>query len=161
MSITTQKITPFLWFDKDAEEAINFYTSIFPNSSVKQLKRWPEGGPFPANTIQMAVFELDGLTFNAFDAGPQFQFTEAISFFITCKNQEEVDHYWEKLSGNGGKELMCGWVKDRFGISWQVVPEIVSEKMTSGDPLKLGKMMQALSKMKKLDVLELENAYNQ
>lgn len=159
-TLKNQRITPFLWFDHHAEEAINFYVSIFPNSEVKKLKKWPEGGPFPAETVQMAIFVLDGLSFHAFDAGPQFKFTEAISLFVTCKDQQEVDHYWEKLT-DGGEESMCGWLKDKFGVSWQIVPEFVADKAANGEPTRIANMMQALGQMRKLDIAELERAYNQ
>ncbi len=160
MSISKQKITPFLWFDQEAEEAINLYTSIFPNSEIRQLTRWPEGGPFPAGTVQTGTFVLDGVQFHAFDAGPQFKFNEAISLFVTCKGQKEVDYFWDKLTANGGEESMCGWLKDKFGVSWQIVPEFVAEKLANGDPVRLGNMSQALYQMKKLIIADLEKAYN-
>ena len=156
-----QKITPFLWYDNQAEEAINLYVSVFPNSEIRLLKRWPEGGAFPAGTIQTATFVLDGVQFHAFDAGPQFQFNEAISLFVTCKDQEEVDYYWNKLTADGGNESMCGWLKDKFGLSWQIVPGFILEKMENGDPVRVGNMMQAVWNMKKLIVADLEKAYNQ
>jgi predicted 3-demethylubiquinone-9 3-methyltransferase (glyoxalase superfamily) len=293
------KITPFLWFDNQAEKAVNFYTSIFPNSEILQLKKWPEGGPYSSDSIQLGSFILDGVKFHAFDAGPQFKFNpsisffvvcetaaevnklwagfieggkalmaldsypwserygwltdqfgvswqlmkgklaevgqritpllmfsgsqkgraeeaikfymsvfenssldgiakygpevpanegmvmhgqgklmgqtfmvmdsgedndhpfnEAISFFTSCKDQQEVDYYWNRLTADGGSESMWGWLKDKFGVSWQIVPELVAEKMTSGDPDKLEKMFQALLQMKKLIVADLEKAYN-
>ncbi|SMD33079.1 Glyoxalase superfamily enzyme, possibly 3-demethylubiquinone-9 3-methyltransferase [Reichenbachiella faecimaris] len=158
--LKNQKITPFLWFDKNSEEAIHLYTSIFPNSEIKQLKKWPANGPYPAETIQMATFLLDGVQFHAFDAGPQFKFNEAISLFVTCRDQQEVDHYWERLTADGGRESMCGWLKDKFGISWQIVPEFLIEKLSKGDPTKVNHMTQALYQMKKLIVADLEKAYN-
>lgn len=297
---TSQNITPFLWFDNQAEEAINFYVSIFSDSEILQLKKWPEGGPFPPDTIQSGSFILEGVQFFAFDAGPQFQFNpsisffvvceteadvdelwsklieggeplmpldhypwskrygwltdqfglswqlmkgkleevgqritplllftgaqkgkaeeaikfymtvfenssldgiakygpevpanqgmvmhaqgklmgqtfmvmdsgedddhpfnEAISFFIHCKDQKEVDYYWNKLTADGGSESMCGWLKDKYGVSWQIVPESIMDKLTSGDPAKTANMMRALGQMRKLDVEVLENAYNQ
>lgn len=157
----SQKITPFLWFDKEAEEAMNFYTSTFPNSKITQLKKWPEGGPFPAGTVQSGSFILDGVQFHAFDAGPQFTFNESISFFVTCKDQKEVDYYWEKLTEDGGSEGKCGWLKDKFGVSWQIVPEFIAEKVEHGEPARVGQMMQALSQMEKLVIADLETAYNQ
>ncbi len=294
-----KKITPFLWFDHQAEEAMNFYTAIFPNAEITSLKRWPEGGPFPAGTVQMGSFVLDGVQFYAFDAGPEYQFNpsisfmvnchtedeieklwqklseggsalmpldkypfsekygwmvdqygvswqlilangkapqkimpcmlfvgdnvgkaeeamhlytavfqqsnireiarygvgqepdkegtvafadfalenqlfaamdsaqhhaftfnEAISLFVSCKDQEEVDNYWEKLSADGS-EGPCGWLKDKFGVSWQIVPKFISDKMSSGEPKRIQSMMQALSQMKKLDIAALETAYHQ
>lgn len=292
-------ITPLLWFDNQAEKAINYYTSIFANSEILHLKNWPEGGPFPSDTIQSGSFKLDGVKFHAFDAGPQFKFNpsisffvvceteaevnklwagfieggkalmpldsypwserygwltdqfgiswqlmkgkleevgqkitpllmfsgsqkgraeealrfymsvfenssldgiakygpeipgnegmvmhaqgrlmgqtfmvmdngedndlpfnEAISFFVSCSDQQAVDYYWDKLTADGGSESMCGWLKDKFGVSWQIVPEFILDKMTNGDPAKVGNMMQALGKMKKLVVADLKQAYN-
>ncbi len=154
-----QKITPFLWFDDHAEQAISYYVSVFPRSSIGSMRYWGEGDPFPKGNVQSAVFVLDGLTFYAFDAGPQFQFTEAISFFVSCVDQKEVDYYWERLS-DGGSEAQCGWVKDKFGLSWQVVPDYLSSKMSDGDPAKVQQMMGALMGMKKIDIARLEEAYN-
>lgn len=158
---TTQGIIPFLWFDGRAEEAMNFYTSVFPDSKIKALKKWGQGGPFPADQVMMGSIEINGLTMHMFDAGPMFQFTEAVSFFVSCKNQEEVDHYWNTLTSNGGEESMCGWLKDKFGLSWQIVPDVISEWFKSGDPKRVGQMFQALGQMRKLDIAELERAYNQ
>lgn len=156
----SQKITTFLWYDNRAEEAIRFYTSIFPNSEITSLKQWPEGGSFPSTTLQFGIFKLDGVTFYAFDAGPQFKFNEAISLFVTCKDQQEVDYYWTKLSSDGGSEGPCGWLQDKFGLWWQIVPEFISQKLADGEPAKIQKMMEALMQMKKLDVARLEQAYN-
>lgn len=158
--VNTQKITPFLWFDKQAEEAMNLYTSIFPNSEITHIKHWPEGWPYPKGTVQMGSFVLDGINFHAFDAGPQFKFNEAISLFVTCKDQAEIDFYWEQLTSDGGEESMCGWLKDKFGVSWQIVPEFIGEKMANGDSQRIGNMMQALGQMRKLIVADLEKAYN-
>jgi len=154
-----QKITPFLWFDGKAEEAVNFYASTFKNSKVTNLKHWGEGSPFPKDQVMAATVELDGIQFHAFDAGPQFKFTEAISFFVTCKDQEEVDYYWEKLSA-GGEESQCGWLKDKFGVSWQVVPTALNELMFAKDAEKAQRVMMALMKMKKIIVADLQNAYD-
>src|SRR3979490_1428739 len=110
-----QRITPFLWYDGKAEEAVKLYTSVFKNSKIIELSYWPEGGSYPSNQVMNATFELDGQRFFAFDAGPMFKFTEAISFFVNCETQEEIDHYWNSLTGNGGEESMCGWLKDKFG----------------------------------------------
>jgi len=160
MSVTkNQNIVPFLWFDNRAEEAIRFYTELFPNSRILELKKWDEGSGFPATSIMMGTFIIDGLQVYAFDAGPHFKFNESVSFFVECKTQAEIDNYWYKLL-EGGKESQCGWLKDKFGFSWQIVPSFIAEKLTNGEPARIGQMMQALSKMKKLDMAELENAYN-
>lgn len=157
---TPQNIVPFLWYDNKAAEAMNLYTSLFPNSKIISAKKWGPGSPFGADNIMMGVIEIDGLRVSMFDAGPQFKFTEAFSFFVTCKDQQEVDKYWNKLTSDGGEESMCGWLKDKFGLSWQIVPKFLSEKLTNGDPKRTGQMMQAMMKMKKLVVAELEAAYN-
>lgn len=155
---SSQKITPFLWFDGQAEAAMKFYTSIFPNSKITALVPWGEGTPFPADWVLNGTMILNGLQIHAFDAGPDFKFNEAISFYISCKDQQEVDYYWNALT-EGGSEQPCGWVKDRFGLSWQVVPAMIGEKIRNGDPEKVGRMMQALLQMKKLDIAVLEAAY--
>jgi predicted 3-demethylubiquinone-9 3-methyltransferase (glyoxalase superfamily) len=158
---TTQGITPFLWFDGRAEEAMNFYTALFPDSKIKMLKKWGDGGPFQADQVMMGTIEIKGLTLHMFDAGPMFKFTEAVSFFVSCKNQEEIDHYWDTLISGGGQESQCGWLKDKFGLSWQIVPAMLSERFASGDPKRTGQMFQAVMGMRKLDIAELERAYNQ
>lgn len=156
---SNQKIMPFLWFDGQAEEAMNLYTTIFPNSKVNFVRRWPEGGPFPAGTIMAASIVINGLTVNLFDAGPMFKFNESVSFFVLCETQEEIDRYWERLC-EGGQESQCGWLKDKFGFSWQIVPTVLNEKLQHGDPVRYQQMMQALMGMRKLDIAELEAAYN-
>jgi predicted 3-demethylubiquinone-9 3-methyltransferase (glyoxalase superfamily) len=158
---SNQHITPFLWFDGKAEEAMRFYTSIFPNSSITALKHWGEGTPFPANWVMMGSIAIDGLNIHLFDAGPQFKFNESFSLFVSCKTQEEIDNYWTKLTSDGGSESQCGWLKDKFGLSWQIVPAMLQEKLTAGDPKRIGQMTQALYQMKKLNIAELEKAYNQ
>lgn len=155
-----QKITPFLWFDGRAEEAVKFYASIFKNSKITSIKYWDEGSPFPKDQVMTATVELDGIQFHAFDAGPQFKFTEAISFMVDCEDQKEVDHYWEKLTSGGGQESMCGWLKDKFGVSWQIVPKALPKLMNDKDPAKAGRVMQAMMKMKKIIVADLEKAYD-
>ncbi|PHN06646.1 VOC family protein [Flavilitoribacter nigricans] len=155
---TSQKIKPFLWFDGQAEKAMEFYTAIFPNSQITTLKRWGKGSDFPAEWVMNGSMILDGLQIHAFDAGPQFKFTEAISFFVSCEDQEEVNHYWNALTA-GGKEEPCGWLKDQFGLSWQIVPKMLGERLQNGDPARVGKMMQALMQMKKLEIADLEAAY--
>jgi predicted 3-demethylubiquinone-9 3-methyltransferase (glyoxalase superfamily) len=158
---TTQGITPFLWFDGRAEEAMNLYTRVFPNSRIKTLKRWGEGSHAPAEQVMMGTIEINGLTMTMFDAGPMFKFTEAVSFFVSCKNQEEIDHYWNSLIADGGEESQCGWLKDKFGLSWQIVPAMLTERFASGDPKRTGQMFQVVMGMRKLDIAEMERAYNQ
>lgn len=155
-----QKITPFLWYDGKAEEAVKFYTSIFKNSKIIALTYWGEGTLFPKDQVKTAVFELDGVQFYAFDAGPQFKFTEAISMFVDCKNQEEVDYFWEKLSA-GGEKSMCGWLKDKFGISWQIIPRTLMEFMADKDPERAKRTMTAMMKMSKIIVADLQKAYDE
>jgi len=155
-----QKITPFLWFDNNAEEAMNYYISIFQNSKVLGVSRYGDAGPGPKGTVMVASFEINGQKFTALNGGPRFKFTEAISFVIDCKSQEEVDHYWYKLS-EGGEESMCGWLKDKYGLSWQVVPDKLIELMQDKDPKKAGNVMQAMLKMRKIDISVLQKAYDQ
>ena len=154
-----QKITPFLWFASQAEDAANFYVSIFENSSVKAVSRYGEAGPGPRGTAMTVQFELDGQQFLALNGGPRFTFTQAISFVINCDTQEEVDRYWDALSA-GGREDQCGWVTDRFGLSWQVVPTALGKLMADKDASKAGRVMQAMLQMKKMDIGKLEAAAN-
>jgi len=153
-----QKITPFLWFDNNAEEAVNFYTSIFKNSKVGRIARYGDAGPGPKGTVMVVAFTLDGQEFTALNGGPLFKFTEAISFVVNCETQEEVDRFWAKLS-EGGKEVQCGWLKDRYGLSWQIVPTILSKLLTDPDPEKSQRVMKAMLKMIKIDIRALEQAY--
>lgn len=155
-----QKVTPFLWFDDNAEEATNFYVSIFKNSKVLSVVRYGEAGPGVAGTVMTIVFRLDGQEFIALNAGPQFTFSEAISFVIDCQTQEKVDQFWEKLS-EGGEKGQCGWLKDKFGLSWQVVPTVLGELMQDDDPEKVNRVMQAMLQMTKLDIATLEHAAEQ
>jgi predicted 3-demethylubiquinone-9 3-methyltransferase (glyoxalase superfamily) len=152
-----QKITPFLWFDSQAEEAAAFYTSIFPNSKVEKVIRYGEAGPGPAGSAMTVQFQLERQTFIALNGGPHFHFTEAISFVANCQTQEEVDSYWEKLS-SGGAEVHCGWVKDKFGLSWQIVPTVLPELLNDPDPEKSQRVMKAMLTMKKLDIRALQQA---
>ncbi len=156
-----QTISPFLWFDGKAEEAIRLYTSVFKNSKIISINYWAEGSPFPKDQVMTGVFELDGLRFYAFDAGPQFKFTEATSFFVNCETQEEVDHYWNSLTADGGQESRCGWLKDKFGLSWQIIPSVLMKLMGDKDPARAGSVMQAMMQMKKIIIADLEKAYNQ
>ena len=152
-----QKITPFLWFDNQAEEAMNFYVSVFKDSKVLSISRYGEGAPVPAGTVMTASFLIEGQQFTALNGGPLFSFTEAISFVIHCQTQEEVDHYWEKLT-EGGEEVQCGWLKDKFGVSWQVVPEALGRLLNNPDPNKAQRAMQAMFAMKKIDISQLQEA---
>ena len=154
-----QKITPFLWFDRQAEEAANFYTSIFKNSKIVKVARYGEAGPGPKGTAMTVVFQLEGQDFIALNGGPHFKFNEAVSFSIECQTQQEVDEFWSKLTSGGGQESQCGWLKDRFGLSWQVVPTILGQLLS--DPKKSESVMAALLKMKKLDIEGLKQAYEQ
>ena len=154
-----QKISPFLWFDNQAEEAAKLYTSIFKNSKVGTVVRYGDAGPGPTGSVMTVAFELEGLEFTAINAGPQFKFTEAISFVVDCKSQEEVDEYWAKLS-KGGEEGNCGWLKDKFGLSWQIVPSVLPELVSDPDPEKAGRVMQAMLKMSKIDIAALKRAYD-
>jgi predicted 3-demethylubiquinone-9 3-methyltransferase (glyoxalase superfamily) len=155
-----QKITPFLWFDDKAEEAMNFYVSIFRNSKVLTVTRYGEAGPGPKGTVMTAVFQLDGQEFVALNAGPRFKFTEAISFVVNCETQEEVDEFWEKLS-EGGEKSRCGWLKDKYGLSWQVVPTVLGELFQSKDAEKSERVMKAMLQMDKIDIKTLKQAYEQ
>ena len=151
------KITPFLWFDSQAEEAAQFYTSIFPNSRIVSTTRYGEGAPMPKGGVMTVVFELDGQRFIALNGGPLFKFNESVSFTVDCKTQQEVDEYWAKLTA-GGQESQCGWLKDKFGLSWQIVPTVLGELLSDPDPKKAKRAMQAMLKMKKLDVAALKRA---
>jgi predicted 3-demethylubiquinone-9 3-methyltransferase (glyoxalase superfamily) len=156
-----QKITPFLWFNDQAEEAMNFYTSIFKNSKIGSVSRYGEAGPGSKGQVMTASFQLDGQEFIALNGGPQFKFTEAISFLINCETQEEVDYYWEKLLAGGGEESQCGWLKDRFGLSWQVIPITLSKFLADKNPAKAQRVMQAMLRMKKIIIADLKKAYEQ
>lgn len=153
-----QKITPFLWFDNNAEQAMNFYTSIFKNSKVLTVSRYPEGSPGPAGQVMTAEFELEGQEFVLLNGGPRFQFTEAVSFVVNCETQEEVDYFWEKLS-EGGQKSRCGWLKDQFGLWWQVVPVILAELMGDKDPEKSKRVMQSMLTMDKIEIEPLKRAH--
>ncbi len=155
-----QKITPFLWFDNQAEEAMNFYVSVFKNSKVLSVNCYGEGAPAPKGTVMTANFQLDGQEFTALNGGPMFKFSPAISFVVHCETQAEVDEYWEKLSA-GGKENQCAWLEDKFGVSWQIVPNVLIELLSDPDPAKAGRVMQAMMQMTKIDISGLKRAYMQ
>jgi predicted 3-demethylubiquinone-9 3-methyltransferase (glyoxalase superfamily) len=154
------KITPFLWFDDQAEEAVNFYISVFKNSKIGDVRRYGDDVPGPKGKVMTMSFELDGQEFMALNGGPHFKFTEAISLFVYCENQEEIDRLWYTLSA-GGEESMCGWLKDKYGLSWQIVPTILDKLMSDPDPAKANAATQAMLKMQKLDIQALQDAYNQ
>ena len=156
-----QKISPCLWFDDQAEEAANFYVSIFKNSKILEVSRYGEAGPRPAGTVLTVAFELEGEEFLALNGGPEFNFTEAVSFTVHCETQEEVDHFWGKLTADGGEESMCGWLKDKYGLSWQIVPNALVEMLTDPDREKSNSVMQAMLQMKKIDIAGLKKAYDQ
>jgi len=151
------EISPCLWFDTDGEDAANFYVSVFPNSKILDVARYGESGPRDAGTVMTVSFELDGKKFTALNGGPEFSFTEAISFQVSCTSQDEVDAYWSKLS-DGGEEGPCGWLKDRFGVSWQIVPTALPELLLDADQEKAQRVMAAMLKMRKIDIGELERA---
>ena len=153
-----QKITPFLWFDGKAEEAMNFYISIFKNSKILSVTRYGEAGPGPKGTVMTAKFALNGQEFVALNGGPQFTFTEAISFVVNCETQQEVDELWEKLS-EGGQKSRCGWLKDKYGLSWQVVPTALVEMLQDKDAKKSNRVMQAMLQMNKIEIETLRRAY--
>ena len=159
-----QEITPCLWFDSNAEEAVNFYTSVFKKSKIGKISRYGEEGyeihGKPAGTVLTVEFELNGQSFTALNGGPVFKFNEAISFQVSCKSQKEVDYYWEKLS-EGGEKGQCGWLKDKYGVSWQIVPTVLGEMLQDKVTKKSERVMKALLQMKKLDIARLEEAYRQ
>ncbi len=155
------KITPFLWFDNNAEEAMNFYTSVFKNSKIISTSRYPDEVPGMGGLLMSATFQLEGQEFMVLNAGPQFKFTEAISFFVDCKTQAEVDELWNKLTADGGEEAPCGWLKDKFGLSWQIVPSVLGELLNDPDPVKSQRVLQAMLQMKKIDIAKLQQAYQQ
>ncbi|MGA9799831.1 MAG: VOC family protein [Terriglobales bacterium] len=153
-----KKITPFLWFDNNAEEAMNFYTSVFKHSKIGNVTRYLEGAPVPAGTFMTGTFEIEGQEFVVLNGGPNFRFNEAISFVVNCDSQQEVDEYWEKLTANGGQEVQCGWLKDKFGLTWQIVPTVLLELLADKDRKKAQRVMDAMLKMKKIDIAGLKQA---
>jgi predicted 3-demethylubiquinone-9 3-methyltransferase (glyoxalase superfamily) len=154
-----QKITPFLWFDGNAEEAMNFYVSIFKNSKVVSVRRYGDAGPGPKGSVMTATFQIEGQEFYALNGGPVYKFSPAISFFVDCKSQEEVDVLYDKLSAGGEKEP-CGWLRDKYGISWQIIPSALGKMLGDKDPRKASNVMQAMLQMKKIDIKKLEQAYD-
>ncbi|MBS1212561.1 MAG: 3-demethylubiquinone-9 3-methyltransferase family protein [Proteobacteria bacterium] len=155
-----KKITPFLWFDGKAEEAMNFYVSVFRNSKVGTVTRCGEAGPGPKGTVMSVTFQLEGQDFLALNGGPHFTFSPAISFFVNCETQEEVDYYWERLS-DGGEKQRCGWLKDKYGLSWQIIPSALGEMLHDPDPAKAARVMQSMMQMEKIEIGGLRHAYEQ
>jgi predicted 3-demethylubiquinone-9 3-methyltransferase (glyoxalase superfamily) len=153
-----QKISPYLWFDQNAEEAVELYTSLFEDSRVLEIARWGEGSPGPTGKVMNITFELAGQRYYALNGGPEFKFTPAVSFFVSCETQEEVDKYWNALLAGGGKPTQCGWLEDRFGLSWQIVPAVLMELLQDKDPARAARTMQAMLKMQKLDIAALKKA---
>ena len=158
MQTSPQTITPCLWFDTEGEAAAQHYTSIFPNSKIVSIGRYSEAGPRPAGDVMIVEFELDGQRFTALNGGPEFKHSEAISFQIACETQDDVDYYWDKLTADGGEESVCGWLKDKFGVSWQVVPNVVARLLGDADPERAKRVTEAIFKMRKIDIAELERA---
>src|SRR5207249_9973598 len=159
MTIIAQKITPFLWYDNQAEEAMNFYVSIFKNSRVLGVTRYGKSGPGPEGSVLTAAFELEGQKFTALNGGPRFKFNESVSFVVNCETQQEVDYFWEKLTADGGEESQCGWLKDKFGVSWQVVPTVLIDMLHDKDSEKSERVTAAMLQMKKIDTEKLKAAY--
>lgn len=155
-----QKITPMLWYDNNAEEAVNYYVSVFKDAKIITTARYGKNAPMPEGTVMTMEFELFGQRFVALNAGPHFKFNEAVSFVVYCETQEEVDKYWNELTSNGGQESMCGWLKDKFGLSWQITPTIMSKLMSGADAKKSGAAMKAMMTMNKLDIKALQDAYD-
>jgi predicted 3-demethylubiquinone-9 3-methyltransferase (glyoxalase superfamily) len=155
-----EKITPFLWFDSNAEEAMNFYVSIFKNSKILSVARYGDAGPGPKGTVMAATFQLEGQRFQALNGGPKYKFTPAISLFVNCETQQEVDELWAKLLAGGGREDQCGWLQDRFGLSWQIIPTLLPKLLSDKDPKKTSRVMKAMLQMKKIDINGLQQAYD-
>ena len=154
-----QKLTPFLWFDDQAEQAANFYTSIFSDSNVRNITRYPEGGPRPAGSVMTVEFQLEGQDYIALNGGPIFKLNEAFSISVNCSTQEEIDYFWQELSADGGETGPCGWLKDKFGLSWQVNPRVLAEMLQDKDAAKAERVMKAMMEMEKIDISDLKKAY--
>ena len=154
------KISPCLWFDREAEQAMNFYLSVFKNGKAGEILRYGEGAPMPAGTVLTATFEIEGVSFIALNGGPHFKFNEAISLSIDCQSQDEVDYYWDALTADGGQPSQCGWLKDKFGVSWQIVPDVLPRLLTDPDPARANRAMQAMMTMKKIIIADIEAAAN-
>lgn len=155
-----QKITPFLWFDGNAEEAMNLYVSVFKNSKIVNVRRYGDAGPGPKGTVMTGTFQIEGQEFHALNGGPKYKFTPAISLFVSCETQQEVDELWEKLSAGGHKDR-CGWLQDKFGLSWQIIPSVLGKMLGDKDPAKANRVMQAMLQMDKIDIKKLKQACDQ
>lgn len=155
-----QKITPFLWFNTNAEEAVNFYMSVFKNAKITKIKRCGDAGPGLKGSVLTIGFEIEGQYFTALNGGPHYQLTPAFSIVVACESQEEIDYYWEKLTTDGGKEVQCGWLEDKFGVSWQIWPSKILELIDGNEPEKSARAMQAMMQMVKLDIKKLQDAYD-
>jgi predicted 3-demethylubiquinone-9 3-methyltransferase (glyoxalase superfamily) len=155
-----QRISPFLWFDSQAEDAANFYVSVFKNFKVNRITHYGEAGPGPKGSVMTVSFDLDGQGFVALNGGTRSEFSESISFMVNCNTQQEVDEHWEKQSAGGGQEIQCGWLKDKYGVSWQVTPIVLMEMIGDPDPKKSQRVMEAMLQMKKIDIEKLEQAYH-
>ncbi|MEV6971048.1 VOC family protein [Hamadaea sp. NPDC051192] len=156
----TQKITPMLWFDNEAEQAAEFYVGLFPDARILEVTRYGDGMPKPAGTAMVVDFEIAGQRYQALNGGPDFKFTEAVSFVVDCADQKEVDYYWDAMTADGGEESQCGWLKDKFGVSWQIIPTQLSSLMGGPDPAAAQRATQAMFGMRKLDVQALQDAYD-
>jgi predicted 3-demethylubiquinone-9 3-methyltransferase (glyoxalase superfamily) len=156
---TTPSISTFLWFERNAEVAAEFYTALFPNSRLTKIARWGEGGPAPKGSVMTVAFELAGHPLTAINGGPHYKLTPAVSLVVSCDTQDEIDRYWDALLADGGKPSRCGWLEDRFGLSWQVIPSSIGELLTDADPAKAGRVGQALMTMQKLDLAALQRAH--
>lgn len=154
-----QAIVPCLWFNGQAEEAVNFYASVFPETTIRQVSRYDAGGPMPAGTVLTIAFELQGQEFLALNGTPEFPFSPAVSFIVYCDSQAEIDRYWSELTADGGQPVQCGWLQDRFGLSWQIVPRVLPDYITDPDPQKSQRVLAALRQMQKLDIAGLQQAY--
>jgi predicted 3-demethylubiquinone-9 3-methyltransferase (glyoxalase superfamily) len=152
------KVTPFLWFDGNVDEAVTFYSAIFKNTNVLNISRYGEGAPAPAGTVMSATLEIEGQKLIVFNGGPHFKLTEAFSLFVSCETQDEIDRLWSQLTANGGQPSRCGWLKDRFGLSWQIIPPILMELLQGPDKARAGRVMQAMLKMDKIDIQKLKDA---
>jgi predicted 3-demethylubiquinone-9 3-methyltransferase (glyoxalase superfamily) len=155
-----QKITPFLWFDNNAEAAMNLYVSVFKDAKITSLQRWGKGQPGPEGEVLTGGFQLFGQDFAVLNGGPQFKFNESMSFVVNCDTQAEVDEYWAKLTANGGQESMCGWLKDPFGLSWQIIPRVLPRLIGDKDAAKSARAMQAMMQMRKIDIKKLQDAFD-
>jgi predicted 3-demethylubiquinone-9 3-methyltransferase (glyoxalase superfamily) len=157
--VRTPSISTFLWFERNAEAAVEFYTTLFPNSRITKVARWGDGGPAPKGSVMTVAFELARHTLTAINGGPHYKLTPAVSLVVSCVTQDEIDHYWDALLADGGKPSMCGWLEDRFGLSWQVIPSVIGDLLTDADPAKAASVGRALMAMQKLELATLQRAH--